>query len=369
MIKYKQFSDQEPKYSLNRRETFVGQASGREYFFDYMGEVGMFDTKSDKVTRVKVNRLVTTAKLSSAKNFLIVLSRGYTRGSKFKLTIMNNDLSIVLDKDLSTVKIPTTTQLGHVPKKDVIYIEESNIIALIDQEFIYFFTPQLKLIYRLINCLDRTFRVAIVDDNNPFKFSSKDFEEFNLTNLKKDNKEILRFFNLKENFSEDELKRSYRDLIKRYHPDRSEGNQEKAVEIISSYQYLLNLLINRELSSENHISKSNREFGQEKQIQTRDWFCKLEYFEDINFIFLGTYSGRVLGIDYLGIRHFLINIQERKRGSKLPLLMDIYPFLRYQFETAEKEMNLIVEITKLNGNLLVKTGQMEINKKEFTFNL
>lgn len=43
---------------------------------------------------------------------------------------------------------------------------------------------------------------------------------------------------LSSDASEEEVKKSYRSLVKKYHPDRSQGNEAKFMEVQKAYEYL-----------------------------------------------------------------------------------------------------------------------------------
>lgn len=53
----------------------------------------------------------------------------------------------------------------------------------------------------------------------------------------------LRFMELENNYNKDDLKKNYQKLVKRYHPDKTNGDKDKEErfkQISDAYQFLLN---------------------------------------------------------------------------------------------------------------------------------
>ena len=75
--------------------------------------------------------------------------------------------------------------------------------------------------------------------------------EANLAQLKKDNVDALRLFNLNNNYTFDELKKSYRILAIKTHPDRPNGSKEKFQLVTKCYLSLVEKL-KKEASDKQH---------------------------------------------------------------------------------------------------------------------
>lgn len=75
--------------------------------------------------------------------------------------------------------------------------------------------------------------------------------EANLAQLQKDNIDALRLFNLNNNYTFDDLKRSYRTLAIKTHPDRPNGSKEKFQLVTKCYLSLVEKL-KKEASEKQH---------------------------------------------------------------------------------------------------------------------
>jgi curved DNA-binding protein CbpA len=109
--------------------------------------------------------------------------------------------------------------------------------------------------------------------------------EANLEQLQKDKIDSLRLFNLNNNYTFDELKKSYRTLAIKTHPDRPHGSKEKFQLVTKCYLYLVEKL-KKEASDKQHgqlkdgsrdywksqVSPQNKAHMQKGQRQAKDNF-------------------------------------------------------------------------------------------------
>lgn len=89
--------------------------------------------------------------------------------------------------------------------------------------------------------------------------------EAKLKQLKVDNVNSLRLFNLNENFTMDELKKAYRKIALRTHPDRPGGNKEKFQLVTTCYFSLMeNLKMRSQNNTFDRLRNDSRDYFDEQ---------------------------------------------------------------------------------------------------------
>lgn len=82
-------------------------------------------------------------------------------------------------------------------------------------------------------------------------------------------KTYYQILNIKENASQKEIKKAYRQLSKIYHPDKSSGSSNKFIEIKEAYDVLKNPSLKKDYDfklKEQKISNTNKLGGIEKVV-------------------------------------------------------------------------------------------------------
>lgn len=82
-------------------------------------------------------------------------------------------------------------------------------------------------------------------------------------------KTYYQILNIKENASQKEIKKAYRQLCKIYHPDKSSGSSSKFIEIKEAYEVLKNPSLKKDYDfklKEQKISNANKLRGIEKVV-------------------------------------------------------------------------------------------------------
>lgn len=64
--------------------------------------------------------------------------------------------------------------------------------------------------------------------------------------------------NLKPNSSEREIKRAYIELVKQYHPDKTNGNDEKFKEVQNAFEILSDPLKRKEYFSSQSVNRKEK---------------------------------------------------------------------------------------------------------------
>lgn len=93
----------------------------------------------------------------------------------------------------------------------------------------------------------------------------------------------------------EELRKAYKDLLKKYHPDCPGGSTEATQEINSEYEQLFKILKNRHESkttgAENKTKSSydNMKYNYEEDERLREMLQKVIYFSDITIEIIGAW--------------------------------------------------------------------------------
>jgi len=151
----------------------------------------------------------------------------------------------------------------------------------------------------------------------------------------------------------EELRKQYKELLKKYHPDNENGSEEITKAINNEYEYLFKLLKNKHenqnASKEKKTTYDNRKYDFSEDEKLRDILQKVIYFSDItieiigNWIWIGgnTYQYRNdlknLGFKFAGQKKMWYWHSEafRKRSKKALSMDDIRDF----YGSTEIELN------------------------------
>lgn len=99
---------------------------------------------------------------------------------------------------------------------------------------------------------------------------------------------ILYFQNVK---TFDELKKAYRDLMKKYHPDLNKGKEKECTEIAkvinNEFEYLFKILPNQRKNKNNEFYETKKEF--ETPQEYMDIITKIIIFKDIQIDIIGSW--------------------------------------------------------------------------------
>jgi hypothetical protein len=313
----------------------------------------LLNTVNEEVEEIKLGGYLTVGDFSSDGRYFWA----YVSTPRGRICILDLVKSRII-QDKSMNEIGLRKPYWHTPRICFEVLSDKKIIIATYKSRIHIFDFNFQRILELTHSYPRTFRTAI-DFADDFVNSTDLAGSHHLEIEKSDITPIaLEFFGLEDDFTLEQLKKRYKELIRKYHPDinKENGSNQKTRITIEYYSILKKSKPSKKSENTENVLKNPND-------KNVDWFSIVKRLGDM--LYFGTYCGRIFGVP-IEILMKIIS-KEPKHGeimqTNIIFLSDFY------FKTPSKDMQVVFYLHIYKNELIVKTSSNPFAKIDVRYGI
>lgn len=344
--KNKETGEESDFYIPQKSLRLVGLTQKGALFFSSK-EIIFLNPKKSNISVSKLKAEIKRIRISNRGNYVMIFT---TFPRRFIVVDIANEMNIIADKRFREMGLEDSKR--YIVVSCFQQIEELSITLITYKNYVHvfdlFLTRELLRLGQFIYL--RTFLTTV-------ESVLKDWEDLwgniNSDILGKSSKEEIQeyhiLFNLKPDFSNDELKKSFRQLIKKYHPDinKSEGSIVMTRKICEAYNKLK--VLHQPAAEKTKPKLFFKVMGASRRDKT-DHFSFVTLIN--SRIYFGTNSGRVIGIDIKNLKIIL----SKQHGKNQLLITDLLLLQDFYFKSPVQELNAVYNIYSTDNKLVIETS-------------